>query len=117
MVGPIRAAQTGVYSFFDVSGFKASFGRKRLTDIDRRPVGNSDIQVKNACLSGPIGEKKPDMGTRPPKGLPLTSNGTLDIRLLTGTKLACKAHPLSDLWVGWVRLERSPFGKRQETGI
>jgi hypothetical protein len=50
----IRAAQTGVYSFFDVSGFKASFGRKRLTDIDRRPVRNSDIQVKNACLSGPI---------------------------------------------------------------
>jgi hypothetical protein len=48
-----RAAQTGVYSFLDVSGFKASFFRKRLTDIDRRPVRNSDNLVKNACLSGP----------------------------------------------------------------
>jgi hypothetical protein len=50
----VRAAQTGVYFFFDVYGFKASFGCKRLTDIDRRPVRNSYIQVKNACLSGPI---------------------------------------------------------------
>jgi hypothetical protein len=50
-LGPLRRA---FILFFDVSGFKASFGRKRLTDIDRRPVRNSDIQVKNACLSGPI---------------------------------------------------------------
>jgi hypothetical protein len=42
-----------VYSFVDVSGFKASFGGKGLTDIDKRPVRNSDIQVKNARLSGP----------------------------------------------------------------
>jgi hypothetical protein len=42
-----------VYSFFDVSGFKASFGRKWLTDIDKRPVRDSDIQIKNARLSGP----------------------------------------------------------------
>jgi hypothetical protein len=53
-VSAIRAAQTGVYIFFDVSGFKASFGVKWLRDIDRRPVRNSDIQVKNARLSGPI---------------------------------------------------------------
>jgi hypothetical protein len=49
----IRAAQTGVYIFFDVSGFKASFGVKWLTDIDKQPVENLDIQVKNARLSGP----------------------------------------------------------------
>jgi hypothetical protein len=50
----IRGAQTAVFFFFDVSGFKASFGRKCLTGDDKRPVGNSDIQVKNAHLSGPI---------------------------------------------------------------
>jgi hypothetical protein len=48
----------------------------------------------------PIGENKPDIGTRrPPKGILLTSNGTLDRCLLIATKLACKANPLSDLWV------------------
>ncbi|KAA8900057.1 hypothetical protein FN846DRAFT_892249 [Sphaerosporella brunnea] len=51
-----RAAQTGVYIFFDVSGFKASFGVKWLTDIDKQPVENSDIQVKNARLRGRNGE-------------------------------------------------------------
>ncbi|KAA8893104.1 hypothetical protein FN846DRAFT_896274 [Sphaerosporella brunnea] len=51
---PIRAAQTGVYISLDDYGFKASFGVKRLTDIDKQPVENSDIQVKNARLSGPI---------------------------------------------------------------
>jgi hypothetical protein len=42
-----------VYSFFDVSGFKAGFGRKLFTDIDIRLVVNSDIQLKNARLSPP----------------------------------------------------------------
>jgi transcription initiation factor TFIIF subunit alpha len=32
--------------------------KRGLTDIDKRPVGNSDIQVQNARLSGPnIGRK------------------------------------------------------------
>jgi hypothetical protein len=55
-----------VYSFFYVFGFKASFGRKCLTHIDKRPVRNSDIQVKNAGLSGPIGKRRPtDHGSNP----------------------------------------------------
>jgi hypothetical protein len=53
-----RATQTGVYIFFDVSGFKAIFGVKWLTDIDKQPVENSDIQVKNARLSGPNASKE-----------------------------------------------------------
>jgi hypothetical protein len=52
-----------IYSFFDVSGFKASFGRKRLTDIDKRPVRNSDIQVKNARLSCPSATRRGEQGT------------------------------------------------------
>jgi hypothetical protein len=41
-------------TFFDVSGFKACVGCKRLTAIDIRWVRNSDIQLKNASLSPPI---------------------------------------------------------------
>ncbi|KAA8908017.1 hypothetical protein FN846DRAFT_889675 [Sphaerosporella brunnea] len=50
----IRAAQAGVFMFFDVYGFKASFGVKWLTDIDKQPVEHSDVQAKNARLSVPI---------------------------------------------------------------
>jgi hypothetical protein len=46
----IRVAQT---TFILVSGFKAGFGCQRLTDIDIRWVGNSDIQLKNCRLSPP----------------------------------------------------------------
>jgi hypothetical protein len=42
-----------VYCFFDVSAFKTRFGRTWGTDIDKQQVRNSDIQVKNARLSGP----------------------------------------------------------------
>jgi hypothetical protein len=38
----------------DVSWFKTSFGRKGLTDIDKRLVRDSDIKVENPRLSGPI---------------------------------------------------------------
>jgi hypothetical protein len=48
-----RGGSDSVYSFFDVSGFKAGFGRKLFTDIDIRLVVNSDIQLKNARLSRP----------------------------------------------------------------
>jgi hypothetical protein len=49
-----QGGSDSVYSFFDVSGFKAGFGRKVFTDINILLVVNSDIQLKNARLSTPI---------------------------------------------------------------